>query len=394
MDTEVRFIGCLCITDQMFSLSPVRLPTPIITVHSNHHNCHPHYSPLKSSQLSSSLQPTQIITTVILITAHSNHHNCHPHYSPLKSSQLSSSLQSTQIITPAILITVHSNHHNCHPHYSPLKSSQLSSSLQPTQIITTVILITAHNLTTSHMFFLPFHYTSWRQQLKQSRTATHVLVWSLRHLRVKDPIKKKAQPSRSIYTTKLWKNKRKTHCERVRTQQHRFWCPPDTFWWRSLYKRTKYCRTTYRDKHGGTFYICVCSMAVHTGCFIIRRWIFLSTDETHKAFVLFSVYLDILRCFLYPKALGPVHRTTKQVFHAPGSFRHHSNYMWFTNTFARKLSLPSQNVAFLCPFREQRYGFPRYCRGRKFWSTKKTASAKNEYDVVCDVKSRASDRRQ
>lgn len=38
----------------------------------------------------------------------------------------------------------------------------------------------------------------------------------------------------------------------VRTE-HRFWCPPDTFWWRSLYKRTKYCRTTYRDKHGGLF---------------------------------------------------------------------------------------------------------------------------------------------
>ena len=94
-----------------------------------------------------------------------------------------------------------------------LKSSQLSSSRQSTQIITNVIIITVHNLTTSHMFLLPFHYTSWRQQLKQSRTATHVLAWSLRHLRVKDPIKNRTQPSRSIYTTKLWKNKRKTHCE-------------------------------------------------------------------------------------------------------------------------------------------------------------------------------------
>jgi len=46
-------------------------------------------------------------------------------------------------------------------------------------------------------------------------------------------------------------------------------------------------------------------MAIHTGSFIIRGGIFLSTDETHKAFVLFSVYLDIRRCFLYPKALRP-----------------------------------------------------------------------------------------
>jgi len=56
---------------------------------------------------------------------------------------------------------------------------------------------------------------------------------------------------------------------------------------------------------GDFLYMCVCSVEIYTGSFIIRRGIFLSTDETHKAFVLFSVYLDIRRCFLYPKALRP-----------------------------------------------------------------------------------------
>jgi hypothetical protein len=46
MGIKVHFVGCLYITDQMFSVSPMRLPTHIITivilvtVHSNHH-----YSP-------------------------------------------------------------------------------------------------------------------------------------------------------------------------------------------------------------------------------------------------------------------------------------------------------------------------------------------------------------
>jgi len=139
-------------------------------------------------------------------------------------------------------------------------------------------------------------------------------------------------------------------------------------------------------------FLYMCSVAIHTGSFIIRGGIFLSTDETHKAFVLFSVYLDIRRCFLYPKALRPQNYKAALSytwqFQAP--FQRHVIHEHFCSQTLKT----SQNVAFLCSFREQPYGFHRYCSGRKFWSTKTTPNAKNEYDVVCDVKSRASDRRQ
>jgi hypothetical protein len=133
----------------------------------------------------------------------------------------------------------------------------------------------------------------------------------LRHLRVKDPIKKKAQPSRSIYTTKLWKNKRKTHCEHSASG----YVPSIAFDVRPIrsdeeeacIKELSIVEQPTRINMGDFLYMC--SVAIHTDPFIIRGGNFLSTDETHKAFVLFGVYLDIRRCFLYPKALRPQNYT-------------------------------------------------------------------------------------
>ena len=64
------------------------------------------------------------------------------------------------------------NYHNC-----------LSSSLQPT-------ILSSHTCPSFLPSFLPTTLPL-RQKLKQSRTAPHVLPCSLRHLPVKDPIKKK-----------------------------------------------------------------------------------------------------------------------------------------------------------------------------------------------------------
>jgi hypothetical protein len=133
------------------------------------------------------------------------------------------------------------NYHNC-----------LSSSLQPT-------ILSSHTCPSFLPSFLPTTLPL-RQKLKQSRTAPHVLPCSLRHLPVKDPIKKKGSTlSFHLHHKTLEKQTRNTvgaQCERY-VPRIAFDVHPIRADEGACIKELSIVEQPTRDKHGGTFYTCI-----------------------------------------------------------------------------------------------------------------------------------------
>jgi hypothetical protein len=98
-----------------------------------------------------------------------------------------------------------------------------------------------------------YYFLINQSKCNNPKSARHVLEGSLSHLCVKDAVKKSTILSSHLHHKSLEKQTKNTLRAQYEHTYPMLWCLPDTFWWRCLYKRTKYCGTTPTDINRGDF---------------------------------------------------------------------------------------------------------------------------------------------
>ena len=158
-----------------------------------------------------------------------------------------------------------------------------------------------------------------------------------------------------------------------------------------MYKGTKYCRTTYRDKHGGLF-IYVFSGDTHRLLHYTRRDSFFQlTKPTKRSFYLVFIWIFAAVSYIQ-KALRPQNYKAglshTWQFQAPFQLHViHEHFCSQTLETSRNFALP---VFILGAALRS----PQILLRAKNSVTQRRRRTQRMNTTLCDVKSRASDRRQ